>query len=313
MVNTSSKMVYDLIIIGAGPAGITAAVYAARKKLKTLVLTKDIGGQAAWSSDIGNYTGFQFITGPELAKKFEDHLKSFVIDVKENIEVLCVKKKGNYFYVSTPSEEFIAKTAIIASGRIPRMLGISGEKEFKNKGVTYCATCDAPIFAGKDVAVVGGGNSALDAVLQLIPIANKIYLINKDNILSGDSVMIEKVNISKKVIVFNNSICKQIIGEKFVTSLKIMKDMKEEISLNVGGIFIEIGSIPVSSVAECEMVKLNEYNEIIVNERCETNIPGFYAAGDVTNVPEKQIIVAAGQGCIAALSAFKHISTNKFE
>ena len=301
---------YDVAVIGGGPAGITAAIYAARKKMNTLVITKDIGGQAAWSSDIKNYTGFQFISGPDLARKFEEHLKTFDIDVKTK-EVLCVGKVGDGFKISTPDEEFEAKTVIMATGRKPRMLGIPGETEFKNKGVTYCATCDGPLFSGKDVAVIGGGNSALDAVLQLIPIANKIYLISVDKEFIADSVMMEKAKNSGKVEFFSNTITKEIMGDSFVNRLKIMVNKQEERILDVQGVFIEIGSVPVKSVAECEHVNINEYNEIIVNDKCETNIPGFFAAGDVTNVPEKQIIVAAGQGCIALLTAFKYLSKKK--
>src|SRR3989338_3163504 len=154
---------YDLIIIGAGPAGITASVYAARKRLKFLVITKDIGGQTAWSGDIENYTGYQFITGPDLTAKFEEHMKQYRVELKENEEVLGIEKIGTLIRVKTSKKEYEAKTVIIASGKRSRELGVPGEKEFKNRGLTYCATCDAPLFSGKDVAVIGGGNSGLDA------------------------------------------------------------------------------------------------------------------------------------------------------
>lgn len=307
---------FDITIIGAGPAGITAAIYAARKKMKTAVITKDIGGQAAWSGDIKNYTGFQFVSGPELAAKFEEHLKTFDIELMDNTEAICVDKHDDVFKVKLPDKEIETKTVIMATGRQPRMLGIPGEKEYKNKGVTYCATCDGPLFSGKDVAVVGGGNSALDAVLQLIPIANKIYLINDQDKLIADEVMIRKAEASDKIEIINNANSREITGEQFVKQIKIVANrpdnQKEERTLDVQGIFIEIGSVPVKSVAECQNVKLNDYNEIKVNEKCETNIPGFFGAGDVTNVPEKQIIVAAGQGCIACLSAFKYISKKNY-
>lgn len=301
---------YDVTIIGAGPAGITAAIYAARKRLNTCVITKDIGGQAAWSSDIENYTGFQFITGPDLVAKFEEHLKESEINLLNNTESICVDMADDHFIIKTPDKQIETKTVIMATGRKPRLLGIPGEKDFKNKGVTYCATCDGPLFKGKDVAVIGGGNSGLDAVLQLMPIANKIYLINKDDKVIADEVMVQKAEASENVEIINNAITKNISGEQFVSQMVISVN-GEDRTLFVQGIFIEIGSVPVKSVAECEDIKLNEYNEIIVNEKCETNIPGFFAAGDVTNVPEKQIIVAAGQGCIASLSAFKYLSKKK--
>jgi thioredoxin-disulfide reductase len=301
---------YDITIVGAGPAGITAAIYAARKKLKVLVLTKDIGGQAAWSSDISNYTGFQFITGPDLAEKFREHLGDFEIELKEGTEADCIIKKDNVFHITTKEKEkFESKTVIIATGRKPRRLGIPGEDEFKNKGVTWCATCDGPLFSGKDVAVIGGGNSALDSVLQLIPIAKKIYLVNINEKLMADQVMVQKAEAADNVEIINNARSKEILGDTFVQSLKMMVG-EEERTIDVQGIFIEIGSVPVNKVAICQDAKLNEWGEIVVNERCETNVPGLYAAGDVTNVPEKQIIVAAGQGCIACLQAFKYLSTN---
>jgi len=301
---------YDVIIVGAGPAGITAAVYAGRKQLKTLVLTENIGGQAAWSSEIENYTGYQFITGPELAKKFEEHVKSFKIEIKEGTSVKSVKRAGKFFKVKA-DKLYTSKTVIMATGRAPRKLGIKGEEKFKNRGVTYCATCDAPIFKGKDVAVIGGGNSALNATLQLISIAKKIYLINIGKDLTGDSIIAEKVKKAKNVEIINNAESKKITGNKFVNCLEV--DVKGKIrKLNVQGIFIEIGSITVNQPAS-DWIKHNKNGEIIINERCETNVRGFFAAGDVTNSPFKQITIAAGQGSIALLSAFEYISKTKFK
>jgi alkyl hydroperoxide reductase subunit F len=301
---------YDVIIIGAGPAGITAAVYAARKKLKALVLTGNIGGQAALSWDIENYTGYQYITGPELAQKFAEHVKGFDVDLKEGTKAISVEREDEYFMVTAEDGEYEAVTVILSSGRKPRLLNIPGEKEFKNRGVTYCATCDGPLFAGKDVAVIGGGNSALDATLQLMSIAERIYLVNIHKKMKGDPVMIEKVEGSDKVQILGSTETKEIIGDAFVEKLRVLINKSEEMTLNVQGVFIEIGSEPVLiPVKDPEGgLKVNQYNEIMVNERCETNIPGLFAAGDVTDVPEKQIIVAAGHGCIASLSAFQYIS-----
>ena len=170
----------ELIIIGGGPAGITAAVYAARKRMDFCVITKDVGGQAALSGDIENYTGFQFITGPDLAQKFREHLEKYKFELQEGDEVKKVKKTDLGFKVKTTSgKELEAKTLIVASGKIPRLLNAKGEKEFKNKGVTYCATCDGPLFAKKDVAVIGGGNSALDAALQMTKILIRILVVTR--------------------------------------------------------------------------------------------------------------------------------------
>lgn len=302
------KKIYDLVIIGAGPAGITAAVYAARKKMDSLVVTKDIGGQASLSGDIQNYTGYQFITGPELAIKFEEHMRKFNFDIKENEEVKELISQKGAFLVKTDKDNYQAKTVIVASGKRSRELGVTGEREFRNKGLTYCATCDGPLFAERDVAVIGGGNSALDAVLQLTKIANKIYVINITDNLTGDGIMQEKIRADNKVSIFNNSRVKEILGDSFVQTIKIEED-KEEKVLDVQGIFVEIGLIPNSDFAPS--LEKNGRKEIIVNQQNETNIPGIFAAGDVTNVPEKQIIIAAGEGAKAVLSTFRYLSTRK--
>lgn len=299
---------FDLIIIGAGPAGITAAVYAVRKKIDTLVITKDIGGQAAVSGDIENYTGYQFITGPDLSLKFEQHMHKYKVKVNENEEVSNLKKSGDGFIVNTNKGTYQAKAIIVASGKRSQELNIPGEKVFKNKGVTYCATCDGPLFAQKDVAIIGGGNSALDAAMQMMNIAGKVYLININSEFSGDAIMWEKISTNDKVTIFNNSEIKAILGEKMVSEIKIVRAGKEE-NLSVQGVFVEIGLTPNSGFAG-ELAK-NEFAEIKVNVHNETNLPGIFAAGDVTDVPEKQIIIACGEGAKACLSVFRYLSTRK--
>lgn len=299
---------YDLIIIGAGPAGITASVYAARKRMDFLVISKDIGGQAAWSGDIENYTGYQFITGPELASKFEEHMRKYKISVKENEAVREIKKTGNTVSVLTDKATYEARSVIIASGKKTKELNVPGEKEFKNRGLTYCATCDGPLFSGKDVAVIGGGNSALDAALQLIKIAKHVYLINIGRDLTGDSIMQDKVKESGIVTILNNTEVIAIIGEKMVSGIKINKEGKEE-TLPVQGVFVEIGLMP--NVEFAGMLEKNSLGEIKVNDRNETNVPGIFAAGDATSIAEKQIIIAAGEGSKAALSAFRYLLQNR--
>ena len=299
----------DLIVVGAGPAGITASVYAARKKMDFLVISKDIGGQTAWSGDIENYTGYQFISGPELASKFEEHMRQYNITVKENEEVREVKKLNQIISLTSDKGTYEAKTLIIASGKRTKELNVPGEKEFKNKGLTYCATCDAPLFSGKDVAVIGGGNSGLDATLQLMRIARHIYLINIAAQITGDPIMEELVRKSDMVTVLNSAQVTRVIGDKFVTGIAVKRQGKEE-TLAVGGIFVEIGLIPNSEfVKETEK---NEFQEIKVNSSNETNVPGIFAAGDVTDVPEKQIIIAAGEGSKACLSAFRYLVQHRF-
>ena len=299
---------YDLIIIGAGPAGITAAVYAARKRMNLLVISKDIGGQTALSGDIENYTGYQFVTGPELTAKFEEHMHKYNIPLKENEEVIDIKKMGGKISVKSDKGVYETKALIIASGKRSRELGVPGEKEFKNKGLTYCATCDGPLFANKDVAVIGGGNSGLDAALQLIKIAKKVYIINNTEQLTGDPIMQEKVAASSKVAILNKTQVTAVLGDKLVSGIKV-KTPEGEKTLKVQGIFVEIGLIPNSEFAK--IIEKNKWGEIKVNSRNETNTPGIFAAGDVTDVPEKQIIIAAGEGSKATLGVFKYLAHQK--
>ena len=299
---------YDLIIVGAGPAGITAGVYAARKKMNFLILTKDIGGQAFWSGDIENYIGYQFITGPELVEKFKEHLETFKVSMKEGEPAKLIKKQDGIVKVTTDTADYEAKTVIVASGRNPRRLGARGEEEYRNKGVTYCATCDGPLFADKKVAVIGGGNSGFDAALQLVKIADKIHIIEIGPEIKADPIMVEKAKQSDKLEILTNARVESIYGETFVRGIKVKRE-GEQIDLAVEGVFIEIGSLPVSDIVPD--VKKNRFEEIIVDCKCRTNVPGIYAAGDVTDVPAKQIIVACGEGCKALLGAFEYLSTTR--
>ncbi|MFH1552978.1 MAG: FAD-dependent oxidoreductase [Candidatus Omnitrophota bacterium] len=297
--------VYDLIIVGAGPAGITAAVYAARKGMDCLVLTVDIGGQAAWSSDIENYTGYQLITGAELTAKFEEHMRKYGIDVRENEAAEEIEKKDNVIHIRTGKASYKAKSVIIASGKRSRELGVPGENEFKNRGLTYCATCDGPVFAGKDVAVIGGGNSALYAALQLVKIANKVYIVNNLSELGGDAVVRGKVAVSRNVVVMNSSEVEAVLGDTFVTGIRVKSGSREK-EVPLQGVFVEIGLIPNSGFIKD--IDKNKKEEIKVNCHNETNVPGIFAAGDVTDVPEKQIIIAAGEGAKAALTVFGYLA-----
>ena len=299
---------YDIIIIGAGPAGITAAIYAIRKRVNLLVISKDIGGQTAWSGDIENYTGYQFVTGPELTSKFEEHMRKYGIPLKEGETVADIRKRDDRIVVKTNKGTYESKTAIIASGKKSRELNVPGEKEFKNKGLTYCATCDGPLFAGKPVAIIGGGNSALDAALQLMRIASRVYLVNIAACLTGDPVMVEKIRKSGIVSVMNGAKVLGISGGKMVRGIKIEREGKAE-DLAVEGVFVEIGLTPNSDIA-ADVAK-NSSGEIKVNAFNQTNVPGIFAAGDVTDVPEKQIIIAAGEGSKAALAAFRYLNQHE--
>ncbi|HPN73056.1 MAG TPA: FAD-dependent oxidoreductase [Candidatus Omnitrophota bacterium] len=299
---------YDLIIAGAGPAGITASVYAARKRMSLSVLTGDIGGQTVWSGDIENYTGYQFISGVDLAGKLEEHIKQYSIEVREGETVTEVRKEGSKIHTFTSKGEYVSKTLIIASGKRSRELGVPGEKEFRSRGLAYCATCDGPLFAGKDVAVIGGGNSALEAAMQLIRIAKKVYIVNLAETLTGDAILIEKIERSGLVTLINGASVTAVKGGRFVESIDIAGRGRTE-TLSVQGVFVEIGLIPNTDFKSD--IELNSKGEIKVDSGNRTNIPGIFAAGDVTDVPEKQIIIAAGEGAKAALSAFNHIARSK--
>ncbi|MFA5147440.1 MAG: FAD-dependent oxidoreductase [Candidatus Omnitrophota bacterium] len=304
----AEKKILDLIIAGAGPAGITASVYAARKKLDFMVISEDIGGQTGWSGDIENYTGYQFITGPDLVNKFEEHMRRYNVELKEGERVIEVKKTGPTVSVRTGKGTYEAKTVIIASGKKSRELGVPGEREFKNRGLTYCATCDGPLFSGKDVAVIGGGNSALDAALQLIKIAKFVHVVNIAPALTGDAVMKDKVEASPIARILNDTKVTAVTGEKFVNGIKIRRGGREE-TVPVEGVFVEIGLIPNSGIAPD--VEKNQRGEIKVNSYNETSVPGIFAAGDVTDVPEKQIVIAAGEGSKAALGAFRYLNKSR--
>ena len=298
------EKVYDLIIAGAGPAGITAAIYAARKKLDFAVITRDIGGQTVWSGDVENYTGYQFVSGPELALKFQEHLDNFGIRVNMPESLVRLEKKGALLKIVTDRAEYLSRTLIAATGKKPRSLGVPGETEFKNKGVTYCATCDGPLFSGKDVAVIGGGNSGLDAVLGLANIAKKIYLLEKGPFLPADAVMVEKAEKLSNVEIITSADIKAVQGKVFVENILVEANGRPR-TLPVKGVFVEIGLIPNTGFEHG--LRLNDRQEIIVDCQTHTNIEGVFAAGDVTNVVEKQIIIACGEGAKASLAAAKFI------
>lgn len=305
---------YDLIIIGGGPAGLAAAVYAARQKANFCIISKDIGGQTRWSSDVENYLGFHLVSGEQLVEKFEEHIKDYKIDLKDE-GVKEIKKKSSWFLVIGDKGNYETKTILIASGKKPRELNVPGEKEFRSKGVTYCATCDAPLFADKIVAVVGGGNAALDAALLLEKYSKKIYVITINDKMMGEVSLLDKVNKSKKIEVIAKTSTKEIKGRKFVDSITIETNGNKK-ELPVEGVFIEIGSIP--SVDFDKLTEKNKWNEIVIHEDKAnyisnmTSIPGIFAAGDVTDVPEKQIIVAAGEGVKAVLGVFKWLGKKEY-
>lgn len=306
-------MVYDVIIIGAGPAGMSAGIYVCRKQLSALILSEDFGGQMARSWEIENYIGYHLISGVDLAKRFKDHLESFkCLTMKVGQKVSSIKKGKGLFEVNLSSGQlYSSKTVIVATGRKPRMLGVPGESELRGHGVTYCATCDAPFFKDKVVAVVGDGNSALGAAYQLAKIASRVFLFSpKPKFKSDlDKVLKNKVLSFDNVEVVFNSEIKNILGDKVVGGIKYQNIKTKQISnMEVSGIFIEIGSEPSLDFVK-KIVKINRVGEIIIDKRNMSSVPGIFAAGGVSDVYEKQIIIAAGEGAKAAISASRYLSS----
>jgi alkyl hydroperoxide reductase subunit F len=298
---------YEIIIVGGGPAGMAASVYAARKRLKTLLISGDIGGQVNWTSGVENYLGYQFIEGADLIGKFQQQVNQFPIDQKIGIKVAGIAKIGGGFEVIAESgEKYQGKTVLLASGKRPRRLNVEGEKELTGRGVTYCATCDGPIFAGQKVAVIGGGNSAIEAALDMVKAAEHVDMVSVTP-LTGDPIMIEKLADAKNLTIYTSYQTEKILGQGLTEGI-VIKEIKtgKTQQLDVTGIFVEIGLEPNSDMVR-DLVKLNQNGEVPVNCSGETEIPGLYAAGDVTTVPEKQIVIAAGEGAKAALQADRYL------
>ncbi|OGF85070.1 hypothetical protein A3E63_01690 [Candidatus Giovannonibacteria bacterium RIFCSPHIGHO2_12_FULL_45_19] len=319
-------MLYDTLIIGGGPAGAAAAIYAARKKMKTLLITDSFGGQSVVSDDIQNWIGEQHISGFDLAQKLEAHVRAFqdAVEIKMPEKVAEIKsvkclpdgKAGSTsdricdFEVKTEQGNvYEGKTLILAIGARRRKLGVPGEDKFSGKGVAYCSTCDAPLFSGKKVAVIGGGNAGLEAVVDLFPYASEIYLIHRGDALKGDPVEQEEIkkNPKLKEIILNAETL-EISGDKFVTGLKY-KNIKtgEEKTLVVDGVFVEIGSQPNSELVK-DLVELDQWGQIKIDPRhASTSHPGIFAAGDITDDPYKQNNISAGDAVKAALAAYSYL------
>ncbi|MGZ4893925.1 MAG: NAD(P)/FAD-dependent oxidoreductase [Halobacteriota archaeon] len=297
---------HDVIIVGAGPAGLTAAVYAARKTLKLLLITQNIGGQALYSLDVENYMGYQFISGQDLMDRFEKQVEKY--DVKHVFsQVTRVTKENEVFIIrSTNGDEYRGKTIIVATGKKSRTLDAKGLDSLIGRGVSYCATCDAPLFMGLDVVVIGGGNSAITAAYELMSIARQVYLVNRSP-LKADEIYLGKIRNASNIKCLIGYELIEVTGEDAL-SAAVLHNLADDssVTLPVSGVFIEIGLTPNSDMVK-GLILLNKNDEIVVSCDCSTSLPGVFAAGDVTNVPEKQIIVAAGEGAKAAISAYKYL------
>ena len=303
---------FDCIIIGAGPAGLTAAIYLIRKKVKIVVLTEDVGGQIQDGPLIENYPSIEKITGPEWAEKTEKQAEKLGVEFKLNDKVKKISQLDKNFEVATESgEKYQAKSVLIASGKSPRKLNVPGEKELEGKGISVCVTCDGPLFSGKDVAIIGGGNSAISAALELEKYANKVYVLNLGAALIGEEIRIEQLKKSPKIEIIGQAKTMAILGNQFVKALKY-KDLatSKEREIAVSGIFREIGWEPSTGYLE-GFVEFSPTKEIKIDDKNSTNIPGVFAAGDATVISQKQLVIAAGEGAKAALSAWNYLSSKK--
>src|SRR3989338_6733449 len=310
---------YDLIIIGGGPAGVSAGVYAARKKLKTSFVTLEFGGQSIVSDGIENWIGTVKISGSELAKNLKEHLLAYAdksVMVKEGEKALDIQKSADGFIVLTDKDKYETKTILIATGSNRRKLEIPGAKEFDNKGLTYCASCDGPLFAGQDVAVVGGGNAALETAAQLLAYCRTVTLLNRSGNLRADAVTVEKVKAKTNFKLLLNAEPAEFRGDPSTTSgqanfvkelIYLDKATGEKKSLAVGGVFVEIGLVPTTAMVK-DLVKLNQYNQIVVDPRTQAaSIAGVWAAGDCADGLYHQNNIAAGDAVKALEDIYNHL------
>lgn len=321
----------DLIIIGGSAAATGAGIYAARRKLDFFIITKEFGGEVATSGEIGNWPGTIQTNGIELAQAFRKHLDYYKVDIREGMEVISLEQRQGEFEQpvlvvkackdgvcssadklkqihSEEIEEFEAKAIIVATGVHPRKLGIPGEDKFYQKGLSYCTVCDGPLFSGKNVAVIGGGNSAIESALMLAEIAKQVTVINKNPEMRGEVTLIEKLKKASNVEFIYNADTAKILGEQMVSSLEYKDSTTSEIkNLSVEGIFVHIGMVPNTKFVE-GFLELDNYKNVKINKLCHTNIAGVFAAGDVTDMPHHQIAIAAGQGVTALLEAVSYIN-----
>jgi thioredoxin reductase (NADPH) len=303
--------IYDVIIVGGGPSGMTAGIYTSRRAMKTLIISKDIGGQISLTDDVENYPGFENIEGLALAQKFQAQAAKTGTEFLFE-EVTQIDKTDDGFVVNTGSKKAIkTKTVILAFGLTPRNLEVPGEKELTGRGVTYCATCDGPLYRDKTVVVVGGGNSALDAAEYMSKIGKKVYLLVRKDKFRGEQVLADKVIADKNIEVIFNGVVSEIKGKDKVESIvyKIADGESKEIS--VDGVFIEIGHIASTKWLANLDLDLTERGEIKITVDNETNIPAMFAAGDITEITYKQAVISAGEGCKAALQSYRHLQGDK--
>lgn len=302
-------MIYDTIIIGSGPAGLTAAIFATRREMKTLVIGRELGGQVIWAGEIENYPGFKTIANYDFIEKLKEQTLSCGAELKE-AEVNKIEKiDDDTFKISTNKEDFLTKTVIVTIGLSPRRLAVPGEIEFSGKGVSYCANCDGPLYKGKTVAVIGGGNAAFDAAEVLSKIASDVYLLHRSKEFKAFESLVSEVSNRENVKMLSDVKIKEITGVNKVEKIVYTNTDGQDEEILVDGVFIEIGRIASTDLV-ADFIDRDEKMQLVVNNKMETKTPGIFAAGDVANASEfKQISIATGQATIAALTAYKYLQS----
>jgi len=312
--NHTMNTTYDLVIIGGGPAGAAAAVYAARKQLKTALITSEFGGQSVVSETIYNWIGTPEISGSDLAKNLETHVRAYegpFLDIIKGSYVTSVTKTADTFTTTTTSQSFDSKTVLVTTGSVRRKLEIPGADNYENKGVVYCASCDGPLFSGQDVVVVGGGNAAFESAAQLAAYCSKVTLIHRRDTFKADEITISKVSAMPNVVIKTFVEPTEVIGEKFVSGIKIKntQDASGE-TIPCGGVFVEIGQIPNTGYVK-DLVTMNEFGNITIDPWTQaTSCPGIWAAGDCTNIHYHQNNIAAGDAVKALEDIYLYIKTH---
>lgn len=307
----NDKEVFDILVIGGGPSGSSAAIYSARKGLKTGIVVERFGGQVMDTMAVENFISLRYIEGPNLSKNLEEHVKSYDVDIISSESAKSITKNNNFIEVSLDSNATLkGKAVIISTGAKWRELNVPGEKEFKNKGVAYCPHCDGPIYKGKDVAVIGGGNSGIEAAIDLANIVKHVTVLEFLPELKADAVLQEKLNSLSNVTVLKNVQVKEITGTNRVNGIVYTdRSTNEEKSISLEGVFVQIGLVPNTKWLG-DTLDLNKVGEVIVDKKCATSLDGVFAAGDCTDSPYKQIIIAMGSGATASLAAFDYLIRN---
>jgi alkyl hydroperoxide reductase subunit F len=306
------EQVYDTIIVGGGPAALSAAVYTARKQMNVLLLSKDIGGQIMYTASVDNYLGLPGVSGQEMREQFMYHAEQYPVAESLGAKVTKVSRKDEVFIVITDRKErYRSHSVIFCTGKEYNRLGVPGEDRFLGHGIAFCATCDAPLYKDKKVAIIGGGNSAFTAARDLMGYAQQVYLLHRKDSFTADPSLVREVKDAKNVTFYTSMKVVEFLGTDNLAGVRVQEiDAQRNKELIVDGVFLEIGLSPNTDAVK-DFIKLNERGEIPVSADNTTEEPGFFAAGDVTDVRDKQIVVAAGEGAKAALSAYKYLIDNK--